>query len=243
MRGAMIQQNEPVLERDRRSKLQTERHHNGLASHSRDTIGEDSFPTNRDDENTIVACRQQLRRDFTQFSVVAFNVILQGAWEVILVASTEGLVNGGIAGLFWSYVWTFAGMTLVTLSLAEMASMAPGPGGPYHWVAEFAPPGYRNILSYLTGWMSAMAWQAGAASGPFIVGTLLRSLVELNTGSYHRTGWQDTFFVWVVALVVYLGNSYGRTALPIVQNFMLILHILGFMVVRVCYLIAMQSNR
>lgn len=223
MRGATIQPNESVLGRDRRSKLPTGRHYGDVASHSRDTI----------DEDTIVGCRQQLRRDINQFSAVAFNVILQGAWEVILVASTEGLINGGIAGLFWSYVWTFAGMTLVTLSLADMMSMAPGPGGPYNWVAKFAPPGCRNLLSYLTGWMSAMAWQAGAASGPFIVGTLLRSLVELNTESYHGTGWQDTLFVWVITTMVHLGNSYGRTALPIVQNFMLILHIFGFVVVRI----------
>lgn len=175
--------------------------------------------------------RQELRRDFNQFSAIAFNVILQGAWEVILVASTEGLVNGGVAGMFWSYVWTFAGMTLVTLSLAEMASMTPGPGGPYHWVARFAPPKWRSLLSYLTGWMSAMAWQAGAASGPFIVGTLLRSLIGLNTGSYHETGWYDTLFVWLIASVVYFGNCYGRSALPVVQNFMLILHVSAFLVV------------
>lgn len=233
MHAATMQHNEPDLERDRRTKSPKGRHHEDVASHPGDTIDEDTFPTNQDDEDTIVGCRQQLRRDFNQLSAVAFNVILRGAWEVILVASTEGLVNGGTAGLFWSYVWTFAGMTLVILSLAEMVSMAPGPGGPYHWVAAFAPPACRNLLSYLTGWMSAMAWQAGAASGPFIVGTLLRSLVELNIGSYHRTGWQDTFFVWLVASVVHFGNSYGRTALPIVQNLILILHILGFMVVSI----------
>lgn len=45
--------------------------------------------------------------------------------QVLLVASTEGLIAGGVAGLFWSFVWTYAGMTLVVLSLAEMASMAP----------------------------------------------------------------------------------------------------------------------
>ena len=234
MRCAMIRQNEFIPEQGRKSMIPAKRHDNDVTSPLGDTVSEANFPTNQEDEDlAIVDCRRELRRDLNQFSAVAFNVILQGAWEVILVASTEGLVNGGIAGMFWSYIWTFAGMTLVTLSLAEMASMAPGSGGPYHWVAKFAPPGCRSILSYLTGWMSAMAWQAGAASGPFIVGTLLRSLIGLNTESYHRNGWQDTFFVWSVATVVHFGNCYGRTALPIVQNFMLILHIFGFLIVRI----------
>lgn len=81
-------------------------------------------------------------------------------------ANTQGLVNGGLAGLFWSYVWTFLGFSLIIMSLAEMASMyvahaarwsmlivrrAPTSGGQYHWVSEFAPPQYQKCLSYLTG--------------------------------------------------------------------------------------------
>lgn len=232
MRGTMARESASNAEQCRQLRMAARRDSGDVVSHFGDTVDEDLCPTIRNDEDvTAVDSRQKLKRDFTQFSAIAFNVILQGAWEVILVASTEGLVNGGVAGMLWSYVWTFAGMTLVTLSLAELASMTPGPGGPYHWVATFAPPQWRSLLSYLTGWMSAMAWQAGAASGPFIVGTLLRSLIELNTGSYHETGSYDTLFVWLVASVVHLGNCYGRTALPVIQNLMLILHILAFLVV------------
>ena len=93
-------------------------------------------------------------------------------------------------------------MTLVVLSLAEMASMAPTSGGQYHWVSEFAPPNYQKLLSYFTGWMSVMSWQAGAASGPFLVGTMIQSLVYVNKESYeaghndglghhiHRVSWK-----------------------------------------------------
>jgi choline transport protein len=44
-------------------------------------------------------------------------------------ATTQGMVDGGIAGLFWSYVWTWLGFSTVMASLAEMASMAPTAGG------------------------------------------------------------------------------------------------------------------
>ena len=40
-------------------------------------------------------------------------------------ANTQGLTAGGLAGLFWSLVWCYAGQTFIVLSLAEMASMAP----------------------------------------------------------------------------------------------------------------------
>ena len=44
-----------------------------------------------------------------------------------MVASKEGLINGGLAGLFWSYIWTFVAFTFVQMSLAEMASMYGSP--------------------------------------------------------------------------------------------------------------------
>jgi hypothetical protein len=69
-----------------------------------------------------------------------FTSMVQATWEVILVyvfplhclwaaltdccsAPVFGLVNGGLAGLFWSYVWTFFGFCAIVLSLAEMSSM------------------------------------------------------------------------------------------------------------------------
>lgn len=38
-------------------------------------------------------------------------------------ANTQGLTDGGLAGLFWAYIWNFIGFSFVVLSLAEMASM------------------------------------------------------------------------------------------------------------------------
>jgi amino acid transporter len=48
-------------------------------------------------------------------------------------APIGGLLNGGLAGLFWGYIWTFIGFVFIVMSLAEMASMAPTSGGQYHW--------------------------------------------------------------------------------------------------------------
>lgn len=124
-------------------------------------------------------------------------------------------------------------MTLVVVSLAEMASMAPTSGGQYHWVSEFAPPRYQKILSYLAGWMSVMSWQAGAASGPFLVGTLMQSLISYNKTEYVATNWQGTLMVWAITFIVYLGNVYGGRAMPVFQNVMLIVHVFGFMAVSV----------
>jgi amino acid permease len=95
----------------------------------------------------------QLRRNFRLVSAISFDCVLVSTWEVLLLANTQGLTDGGLAGLFWSYLWTMVGFGLIAASLAEMASMAPTSGGMYHWVSEFAPPKYQKFLSYMTGMM------------------------------------------------------------------------------------------
>lgn len=74
-----------------------------------------------------------------------------------MTATTQGLTDGRLSGLIWSYVWMFVGFSFVMASLAEMASMAPTSGGQYHWFSEFAPPQYQKIMSYFIGWMSTLS--------------------------------------------------------------------------------------
>jgi len=210
-----------------------------MESYSDDPTGDPTGGTHSSSEQDDMDMRrmgkqQELRRENRRLSAVAFIVILQGTWEVLLVACTEGLTNGGLAGLFWSYIWTFAGMTFVVISLAEMVSMAPTSGGQYHWVSELAPLKVQRLLSYYVGWNSVMSWQAGAASGPYLVGTLLRS-VSASPGRHRRddSGYWDLALIAATVLVVYWCNCYGGSNLPVLQNLMLILHVLGFLVVSI----------
>ncbi|PSN74810.1 amino acid permease 2 [Corynespora cassiicola Philippines] len=174
---------------------------------------------------------QELRRNYRPLSAIAFTVILQGTWEVLMTATYEGLVDGGPAGLIWSYVWTYFGFSFVMASLAEMASMAPTAGGQYHWVSEFAPPKYQKGMSYFIGWMSTLSWQAGTASGPFLVGTLIQASAIVAYPDYAPTNWQGTLMVIAVTILVWGLNVWGTRAMPVFQNIMLMVHVTGFLVI------------
>ncbi|KAF2015390.1 amino acid transporter [Aaosphaeria arxii CBS 175.79] len=174
---------------------------------------------------------QELRRNYRPLSAIAFVIILQGTWEVLMTATYQGLVDGGPAGLIWSYVWTFFGFSFVVASLAEMASMAPTAGGQYHWVSEFSPPSIQRFSSYFAGWMSTLSWQAGTASGPFLVGTLIQSCATVMYPDYSPTNWQGTLMVIAVTAIVWVLNVYGAKAMPLFQNMMLVVHVFGFLAI------------
>ena len=77
--------------------------------------------------------KQELIRNYRPLSALSFTVVLQATWEFLLMSNTQGLIDGGLAGLWWTYIWTFAGFGIIMVSLAEMASMSPISGGQYQW--------------------------------------------------------------------------------------------------------------
>ncbi|OJD35022.1 gaba permease [Diplodia corticola] len=185
---------------------------------------------------------QELQRNYRPLSAIAFTVILQGTWEVLMTATTQGLVDGGLAGLLWSYVWTFFGFSFVMASLAEMSSICPTSGGQYHWVSEFAPAKWQRGLSFFTGWMSTMSWQAGTASGPFLVGTLIQGCAIVAYPDYAAENWHGTLIVIAIAIIVWGFNVVGSRAMPMLQNLMLIVHVLGFLTIIIVLWILSPRN-
>ncbi|KAK6398243.1 hypothetical protein LTR65_003323 [Meristemomyces frigidus] len=79
--------------------------------------------------NGLDVRNMQRMRVFRQASLLCFTCVLMGTWEWILLATTQVLVAGGRAGLFWTFLWSYAGYGFLIASLAEMAAMAPTAGG------------------------------------------------------------------------------------------------------------------
>ncbi|KAJ5801763.1 uncharacterized protein N7518_003831 [Penicillium psychrosexuale] len=183
------------------------------------------------DDMTRMGKIQELKRNFRPLAALSFSAVLQATWEFILISNTQGLENGGLAGVFWSYIWTFVGFGFIIISLAEMASMAPTSGGQYHWVSEFSSPRYQKFLSYTTGWMSVLAWQAGAASGSFLTGTIIQGLITLRDPSYVPQNWHGTLFVFAMIAVIYFFNVYAASWMPRIQNILLVLHLLCWVII------------
>lgn len=164
-------------------------------------------------------------------STLSFTSLIMATWEFVLISNLYGLIDGGLAGLFWSYVWTAIGFGFVIASLAEMASMAPTSGGQYHWVSEFAPPQHQKFLSYIVGWMSTLSWQAGTASGSFLTGTIIQGMITINNPDYVPQNWHGTLLIFSMVIVLYVFNTWAAEWLPDFQNILMILHVFGFIAV------------
>ncbi|KAK5115890.1 hypothetical protein LTR62_000346 [Meristemomyces frigidus] len=182
--------------------------------------------------------KQQLIRHFRLLSTVSFVAMATAAWEIGLFLTTQGLTDGGTAGLIWSVVWNFVGFCPIYLSMAEMSSMAPTAGGQYHWVSEFAHEDWQKWLSYLTGWTSTMAWQAGNAIGVFLTGTLIQVIILENNPDYLFPTWQGSLLVMAIIVLVAVINIFGAKIIPKLQNAIFALHIMAY----ICFIVPIWVN-
>jgi amino acid permease len=92
-----------------------------------DVKAEDLFDSSQDDQLHMqrMGKTQEMKRVFRQVSLISFTAICMSTWEWAIMSNTQGLTDGGRAGLFWGYIWTFVGYGFLAASLAEMAAMAP----------------------------------------------------------------------------------------------------------------------
>ncbi|CBF82995.1 putative GABA permease [Aspergillus nidulans FGSC A4] len=92
------------------------------------------------------------------------------------------------------------------------------------------------------GWMSVLAWQAGSASGSFLTGTIIQGLITIRNPDYSPESWHGTLFVFAMIFVIYVFNVYASDAMPVLNNLLMIFHVLSWCVILIV-LWAMAPHR
>lgn len=106
--------------------------------------------------------------------------------------------------------------------------MSKTAGGQYHWTSEFAPKRYQRFLSYFSGWLAALSWQAGNASGLFIQGLLIQALIAMRNPNYTAPAWQGWLLVVASTVASCLINIFAEGILPRMQYAAMTVNVAGF---------------
>jgi amino acid transporter len=96
-------------------------------------------------------------------------------------------------------------------------------------IAGIKTPSMLTLVN--PGWMAVLAWQAGSASGSFLTGTIIQGLISVRNPEYIPEPWQGTLFVYAMVVVIYIFNVYAASWMPRIQNVLLILHIVCWVIV------------
>ncbi|PKX97799.1 putative GABA permease [Aspergillus novofumigatus IBT 16806] len=169
-----------------------------------------------------------LKRTFGILSTLGFSCTILATWEGLFNTLLMPLSNGGPGGAIYAFIFAWTGTACCFVVISELASMAPTSGGQYHWCAMLAPPRHMKFLSYMTGWVTVIGWQAAFASSSFLAGTQIQGAVRLGHELYQAKPWQGTLLMWAAVLLAFGINVVGGKLLPRLETVILVVHLLGF---------------
>ncbi|KAH1273596.1 hypothetical protein KXW98_001029 [Aspergillus fumigatus] len=169
-----------------------------------------------------------LKRNFGMLSMLGFSCTILVTWEGFTVLFLQPLTNGGPAGAVYGFLFVWAGTASIFVVLSELASMAPTSGGQYHWISMLAPRSTVKFLSYMSGWLTVIGWQATFATACYLCGTMVQGVAVLTRPNYQPQSWHPTFYFWAIVAFAVSINVVGRNVLPKFEGLILVVHILGF---------------
>ncbi|KAI1135121.1 amino acid transporter [Hypoxylon sp. FL0543] len=123
-----------------------------------------------------------LIRSFDFMSLLGFYCSSLCPWESILLTSVPGLLIGGPSSLIWGLLLNWIGLISLGVTFAELASIAP--------TAEdnavmMSPRSCSNFLSYMTAWITTLAWQGSNIMGIVQGAGILEGLIlELHLAGF-----------------------------------------------------------
>ncbi|KAK7676346.1 hypothetical protein QCA50_020687 [Cerrena zonata] len=108
--------------------------------------------------------KQELKRAFKPHEVFGIGFSIIGLVPSIASVLVYALPNGGPTALVWGWLICSIFLIFVAMSLAELGSAAPTSGGLYYWSHRYAPPRWKNLLSWICGYSNTIGNIAGIAS-------------------------------------------------------------------------------
>lgn len=164
------------------------------------------------EETASIAVGQHIQQQkrFTLWSAMGIGHSITNTAIAIIVGLASGVAFGGPPVFFYGFILMAIVALFVAISLGELSSAFPHPGGQCFWVATLAPPRFRRFLSYITG---IMAW-AGAlcttASVCLAVPIIVFNMSALASPSFHYEPWMGFVGYQVTNILAFFFNLFER---------------------------------
>ncbi|KAL6690523.1 amino acid transporter [Trichoderma pleuroticola] len=173
---------------------------------------------------------QELRKNFSVFSVLGISFSLANSWFGISTALVTGINSGGPVQLVYGIIIVTVVCAAIAVSLSELASAMPDAGGQYFWTSQLASKKYARFVSYLTGWIAWAGSLFTCASIALGVGNLIMGCIQMAHPTLVIKPWMSFVAYQVVNIFCAIFNI-SSTALPTVTFFTLWTSIISFLVI------------
>ena len=170
---------------------------------------------------------------FSTLALIGLCYCILNSWTAASASMSIALISGGPSVTLWGMVVAFVGVMATALSMAEICHVYPTTGGQYHWSFCLAPPKYRYVIAYFTGWISVAGWVALTATASSLAGQFIVGIIALLHPNYESQPWH-IFLVYVAfSLGAWVINAFGVRLLDTLNRTAMIWSLVGAVVIMI----------
>jgi len=183
------------------------------------TATEDGTQVNsRDSVGGVAIGHVELERNFGFWDCIGIALTCLNSITAMSASLSLVLPSGGPVAMLYGLIVSATGTLCMAASLAEICHVYPTSGGQYEWVYILAPEGWKNGLSFVTGWMATAGWVSLAATGSSLGANFIVGIIAFWHPEFEAQPYQ-TFLIYLgFTIGAFLLNTFAVRLLPMVDR-------------------------
>ena len=158
------------------------------------------------------------RTRLSPITMVALSFNICNSWVAIATSLAIAISAGGSVTLLYGVICSCIVYASVGISLAELISVYPTPGGQYHFTSILASKKWSRGLSYICGSVSMFSWIALTAAATILGAQMVIALPESFVEGYTPQPWHYFVVYQGINIAMLLYNLFALRATPWIHN-------------------------
>ena len=150
--------------------------------------------------------------------MIALSFNICNSWVAIATSLALAISAGGPVTLLYGIIFSCVAYACVGISLAEMISVYPTPGGQYHFTSILAPKAWSHGLSYVCGSISMFSWIALTAAATILGAQMVIAFPESYVEGYTPQPWHYFVVYQAINIAMLLYNLFAIRVTPWIHN-------------------------
>lgn len=145
--------------------------------------------------------------------------------------------------MFLGWIVVLIASECVAVSLGELTSRYTTAAGPSYWTFQLAPPRYRRLLSFLTGWLWLIGGWTTTLSVNFGFASLIAACIAMYHPEFETTSWQFLLLFYFLCCVTFFIVAFGNKFLPMLDTICAAFTVAAVLVALVCLSVYAKEGR
>ncbi|KAF5549070.1 amino acid polyamine transporter I [Fusarium mexicanum] len=142
-----------------------------------------------------------------------------------------GLENGGSVTVIYGMLVVLVCLGCSALTMAELSSVYPTAGGPYHWTSILAPAKTNRVLSYACAFLNFFGWLSITAGVVIQPGQFIEAMRIFFNPEVTPPAWQYFLFYQAVNILALVHNIFLQRRIHWVHDVGFVFSITSFFVI------------